>query len=93
MLSLHQVGNTERIFCPVWKGCKWEPELGHCESQSEQMPFKHSKNMIHTPGEICQGGIDCNSGGKGDMHNMLKQASSRPHSSYTNFSSWSLSNR
>lgn len=34
--------------------------------------------MIPTLGEICQGGIDWGCGGKGDMHNMLKQASSQP---------------
>lgn len=27
----------------VWKGCKCEPQLGHCEGQGEKMPFMHLK--------------------------------------------------
>lgn len=35
------------------------------------------EKMIPTLGEICQGSTDWARGRKGDMHNMLKQASSQ----------------
>lgn len=62
----------------TWKGCECELGLGHHGGQGEQNALQVLENMIPTLGEICQGSIDWGCGKKGDMLNMLKQASSKP---------------